>query len=236
MGAHSADLPRRFAEVAIASALAIITIPFVLIGATLSFAHYRAWPFFVHERVGLGGQTFRFYKIRTLPPQTNSYADKYAIQRAGVPPVMQLTRRLHFDEFPQLIHVITGKMSLVGPRPEMPTLHAQLPETFAQLRTSIRPGLTGLWQVSPHCTGLISERSEYDRLYLDYRNPRLDVWLLYRTVVKMTVGRTTHLHEVPLRVIERRPRTIDLSRNGTIVVEPAVSPMGNGRRQLNLVD
>lgn len=206
---------RRSAEVVVAAVLTIVTLPVVLIGAVLSFAHYRAWPFFVHERVGLDGETFRFYKIRTLPPETASYADKYALRGAGIPPLMELARRLHLDEFPQLIHVLTGKMSLVGPRPEMPTLHGQLPESFARLRTSVRPGLTCLWQISPHSAGLISERSEYDRLYLDYRNLRLDVWILFRTLLKMTVGRTIHLHEVPFWAIERRRLTIDLTREAS---------------------
>ena len=188
---------RKYAEAAVAAVLLLLVLPLIAVGAALSLLQYRAWPFFVHDRVGEGGRTFRLYKIRTLPPGTNRYADKYAVHAAGIPPLMQVVRRLHFDELPQLAHVVTGKMSFVGPRPEMPTLHEALPPAFATLRTSVRPGLTCLWQISPHSHGLIGERTEYDRLYADHRSALLDLWIIARTVRKMTTGRTSHLFEVP---------------------------------------
>lgn len=200
-----AGISRRIAERAIAAAALLVTLPLILLCAGVSAAIYRTSPFFVHERVGFGGQRFHFYKIRTLPPTTNRYADKYALGDATVPASMQLVRRLHLDELPQLLHVVRGQMSLVGPRPEMPCLHDSLPRDFAQLRTSVRPGLTCLWQISPHNRGLISERSEYDRLYVDYSNPLLDLWILSQTAKKMTTGSTIHLHEIPRWVI-REPR------------------------------
>lgn len=185
------------AERLIATALFVVAIPVIILGALVSFAHYRAWPFFVHRRVGVLGTPFRLVKIRTLPTTTNPYVDKYTIETAPIPRMMRLVRRLHFDEIPQLIHVALGRMAFVGPRPEMPELHRGLPERFASHRTSVLPGLTCLWQISPHCTGLIGERTEYDRLYVDNRNAKLDLWILWRTAMKMLTGRTSHLHEVP---------------------------------------
>lgn len=196
-----AGVLRRLIEIVAAAMILVVTSPLMLACAILSMVLYRASPFFVHERVGKDGETFHFYKIRTLPPATDRYADKYALSGSGAPPIMMLVRRLHLDELPQLLHVLRGQMSLVGPRPEMPCLHATLPEDFARLRTSVRPGLTCLWQISPHNRGLIGERSEYDRLYVDYRNPRLDLWILGQTARKMTLGREVHLHEVPRWVI-----------------------------------
>jgi lipopolysaccharide/colanic/teichoic acid biosynthesis glycosyltransferase len=226
---------RTAAEAVLAGTLFLLVLPLIVTGAALSLLQYRAWPFFVHDRVGEDGRTFRLLKVRTLPPHTDRYADKYAVNAAGVPPLMQLVRRLHLDELPQLLHVATGKMTFVGPRPEMPTLHASLPQSFAVLRTSVRPGLTCLWQISRHSAGLIGERSEYDRLYVDHRSFRLDLWIVARTIRKMTTGRTSHLFEVPrwaMRVAApQRPFTaapleIDLT-------EPVPAA---GQRSLSLVD
>lgn len=214
---------RTCVEAGAAVILLVLALPLIAVGAALSILHYRSWPFFVHDRIGQSGRTFRLYKIRTLPPETNRYADKYALETAQIPPLMQLVRRLHFDEFPQLFHVLTGKMAFVGPRPEMPTLHRALPEQFAALRTSVRPGLTCLWQISPHSVGLIRERSEYDRLYVDYRNHRLDLWILTQTLRKMALGHTIHLHEVPRWAI-RQELVLDLTGSAPrVLVEPAIS-------------
>ena len=229
MASITTGTARRTAEAAIAAALLMLAVPLIIVGAAFSFACYRAWPFFVHERVGLDGQTFRLFKIRTLPPTTNRYADKYALPVSGVPALMQAVRRLHFDELPQLVHVCTGKMTFVGPRPEMPTLHANLPEWFGRLRTSVRPGLTCLWQISPHNTGLIGERSEYDRLYVDHRNLRLDLWIMAQTLRKMTQGRTVHLFEVPRWTIT------DVGPRLTVPT-PVAQPAALGGRPLSLVD
>lgn len=201
-----AGFPRRAAETFAAGLALIISLPLIVVCAALSAYTYRASPIFVHERVGLGGRRFNLYKIRTLPPTTDRYADKYALGGSRIPRKMHVCRRLHLDELPQLFHVVRGQMSLVGPRPEMPGLHDSLPPHFAELRTSVRPGLTCLWQISPHNRGLIGERSEYDRLYVDYCNPMLDLWILGQTARKMTTGRTIHLHEVPRWAIrERQP-------------------------------
>lgn len=188
---------RAVTERAVAALLFVVASPIVVAVALLSLAYYRSWPFFVHDRVGLEGARLRMVKIRSLPPDTISDADKYALRNVQIPSVMSRIRRLHLDELPQLLHIALGQMAFVGPRPEMPILHESLPPEFAQERTTVLPGLTGLWQISPHCIGLISERPEYDRLYVHHRSPRLDAWIIARTVVKMFTGRTTHIYEIP---------------------------------------
>ena len=191
------NIVKRSAEAVLAALVFVVAVPLIVLGAALSVICYRSSPFFVHERVGLHGRVFRLYKVRTLPRDTDPYADKFSIGQSSIPRVMQVMRRLHLDELPQLLHVVTGKMTFVGPRPEMPALHAPLPPAFATQRTSVRPGLTCLWQISPHSTGLIGERCEYDRLYVEHRNVRLDLWVLAKTARKMATGRTVNLHEVP---------------------------------------
>ncbi len=187
----------RSLEWTIALVLAVRTVPLLLALAVLSAVVYRCSPLFAHERVGRHARRFTFVKIRTLPPDMARYAAKQAIDEVHVPWVMRLLRRTHLDELPQLWLVLSGHLSLVGPRAEMAALHERIPPVAAAERLSVRPGVTGLWQVSAHCDGLICDRVEYDRLYVRHRNPLLDVWILWRTVQKVLLGRRIHLFEVP---------------------------------------
>jgi lipopolysaccharide/colanic/teichoic acid biosynthesis glycosyltransferase len=165
------------------------------IGSAVSL---RAWPFFTQDRVGRNGQSFRLVKVRTLPVDTPGYIDKHQLDESRIPTFCRLLRRLHLDELPQLFLVLSGKMSLVGPRPEMAHLHERMYAEFADLRTSVRPGCTGLWQVSDACTDLIGQSPEYDCYYLAQRTLRLDVWVLSRTALKMAgLGGTVTLEDVP---------------------------------------
>ncbi len=215
----------RATEWTIALALAVLTLPLLALVLASSAAVYRCWPLFVHERVGRHGRRFAFAKVRTLPPATSRYIDKHALDRVEVPRVMQLLRRTHLDELPQLWLVLAGRLSLVGPRAEMAVLHERIAPEAAAERVSVRPGVTGLWQVSVHCDGLICDRVEYDRLYVRHRNARLDLWILWSTVRKVVLGRRINLFEVPRWAIgaERAPALIDLTSAAPTVVEQTPS-------------
>lgn len=233
------DLRRahRVLEVLAALAMAVVTLPILVATLILSAVVYRAWPVFVHERVGQGGVPFRFPKVRTLPPATSAYADKHSIGGGAIPMSMRFIRRAHLDELLQLWLVVAGRMALVGPRPEMAVLHRRLAPIAAVERTSVRPGVTGLWQVSVHCDGLICDRIEYDRLYVQHRNPLLDAWIMWRTAQKMLLGRRVHLFQVPRWAVPPVPcrgvplatsAFIDLTSSGTpteraAALEPALS-------------
>ena len=187
----------RLLEAVVALTLFVVVAPVVLVGAAVSAAHFRVWPFFTHGRVGLRESDVSVTKIRTLPPCTGTHVDKYELRSVTVPKPMQRLRKLHIDELPQLLGVVTGRLAFVGPRPEMRNLHETFPRSFAVKRTSVRPGLTGLWQVSDHVVGLIGETPEYDLFYVENRSGRLDAWILYRTLVKVLTGRTITLADVP---------------------------------------
>lgn len=178
-------MTKRAADILIASVLLVVTLPVVLVSAIGSAIVLRAWPFFVQRRVGWDGRTFRFVKIRTLPTSTPAYLLKNDLELAEVPRFARALRRLHLDELPQLFLVLTGRLSLVGPRPEMTAFHERLDPTFARERTSVRPGCTGLWQIGLGCTGLLGEAPEYDRYYLRNQSLRLDLWILTRTALLM---------------------------------------------------
>jgi lipopolysaccharide/colanic/teichoic acid biosynthesis glycosyltransferase len=192
------DVYRRAFDIVMSTVLLLLTLPIVLIAVVGSAISLRAWPFFVQGRVGRGGDRFLFIKVRTLRVDVPGYIDKHQLDASQIPPFCRMLRRLHLDELPQLLLVLQGKMSLVGPRPEMAYLHRRMPESFAQMRTAVRPGCTGLWQVSVASAELISTSPHYDRFYLAHRTLRLDIWILYRTAINMIgLGGRISLDDVP---------------------------------------
>lgn len=202
-----AELARRAVEVAVAAVLLLVALPVLVIVLLGSAASLRAWPVFVQERVGHRGRRFRFLKVRTLPATAPAYTDKHQLDMEAVPAFCRLVRRLHLDEIPQLLLVVAGRMGLVGPRPEMPYLHDGMDTDFAGLRTSVRPGCTGIWQVSEASRGLIHDAPHYDEFYLEHRTLRLDAWILYRTVRKMLGGQPIELEAVPAWTL-RQPSAV----------------------------
>lgn len=191
-------MSKRATDIFLASLLILLTAPIVLVAAIVSASSLRAWPFFTQQRVGLHGRAFRFIKIRTLPVSTPRYLLKDELDFATVPRACKALRRLHLDELPQLFLVLIGRMSLVGPRPEMTEFHALLEPEFARARGSIRPGCTGLWQIGAACEGLIGESPEYDLYYVDHHELALDLWVLVRTARMMLGnGELIELRDMP---------------------------------------
>lgn len=195
---------KRTTDVVLAAVGLVVALPLIVAVCVASAVTLRTSPLFVHRRVGRGGHTFAFVKIRTLPPSVDPYCEKGTVDLARVPRLMRAVRRAHLDELPQLLLVLTGAMSLVGPRPEMPRLHARLDPAFAAARITVRPGITGLWQIGPHCTGAIGDHPEYDLTYLEERSLRLDLWILFATVRKALRVRTTPLGASPAWVSRSR--------------------------------
>lgn len=177
---------KRLVDVCLGIVLAVLALPLVVLLAVASACIFRAWPFFVQERVGYRGRPFRILKIRSLPPCAPSEADKFVVATLTLPRFATLIRSTHLDELPQLWLVPFGRMSLVGPRPEMRFLHDDGDAEFGVMRTSVRPGCTGLWQVSRAAAGLIWDTTEYDRYYVRNQTLRLDLWILARTITIMT--------------------------------------------------
>jgi len=178
--------------------LSIIAIPFMVLLALALTISFRAWPIFCHVRIGWNAKPFTLVKLRTLPVSVPKYADKYAVAGAHLPWFARLARSHHLDELPQLFYVAMGRMSLVGPRPEMAALHAELPESFAAARTAVRPGCTGLWQISTAAAGLIGENSRYDEYYLAHAGLALDLWILTKTALVMVgLSSPIRLSDVP---------------------------------------
>jgi len=101
----------------LAVVLIVLTLPLLVAVLLTSALTYRAWPIFSHHRLGLANRPFSFPKARTLPPDTDRYVDKYAIDAGTLPWPMAILRRTHLDELPQLLNILRGQLSFVGPRP-----------------------------------------------------------------------------------------------------------------------
>lgn len=136
---------------------------------------------FSQQRVGMNGRTFNLYKFRTMLVEAPAY--DYSPKDSGDPRITRIgryLRRTSLDELPQLLNVLKGEMSLVGPRPEMPFIVKNYTPMHRQ-RLRVRPGLTGLWQLSADRAYLIHENVEYDFYYIKNRNLFMDLAVLIHT-------------------------------------------------------
>lgn len=185
VAARRTPVRKRAFDLALTVPALMITLPITIVLAVASSVLYRTTPIFNQPRLGRGGTVFTFWKVRTLPAIAPDTADKYQLKALDLPRFARVVRFRHLDELPQLALVLTGKMSLVGPRPEMPTLAASFDREFVDERLTVQPGCTGLWQVSVRARKLIGEHPEFDLHYVRNWTLRLDAWLLYRTVLAM---------------------------------------------------
>lgn len=178
---HS-GLVKRAMDVAGASLLLVATSPIWTLSALFIRFGSTGPVLFRHQRIGLRGRPFDILKFRTMYVDT----DPYAVSPEGdrdrrITPFGRLLRSTGLDELPQLWNVLRGDMSLVGPRPEMPFI-VETYNSIERLRLEAKPGITGLWQLSPDRHQQIHENLEYDLYYLNHYGPLLDVLLLLETV------------------------------------------------------
>lgn len=161
--------------------LILIFSPLMALIAFLIKVTSRGSVFFSHKRVGLNNELFVIHKFRSLHVDTPSYSEKPgAVDDKRITPVGKWLRKTSLDELPQLFNVLKGEMSLVGPRPEMPFL-AEEYETWENQRHFVRPGMTGLWQLSPQRQGTIREGISVDLAYIENLSFWNDFKILLRT-------------------------------------------------------
>lgn len=156
-------------------------------------------PLYVQDRVGVGGRRFRCWKVRSMVPDADAALatilagdealaaewarDQKLARDPRITRFGRLLRRTSLDELPQLWNVLTGDMSLVGPRPFLPdqaSLYRNGSQDVAYYR--VRPGITGLWQVSRRNEGSFAERADYDGRYAQTLSLRTDIGILLATV------------------------------------------------------
>ncbi len=154
--------------------------------------------FYRQERVGLGGRRFRMLKFRSMCVDADRLVDDLTSDRDGVlfkmradPRVTRVgafLRKYSLDELPQLLNVVAGTMSLVGPRPPLPREVARY-GAAAQRRLLVRPGITGLWQVSGRSDLSWDETVRLDLRYVENWSPALDALILWKTVGAVMASR-----------------------------------------------
>lgn len=193
----SVDSTRWMADAAFALALLIFLAPLMLAVAALIAASEGGSPIFVQKRIGRGGRPFNCLKFRTMQrdaesrlahvlqrdPEARAYWETHRKLPVDprVTPVGRFLRLTSLDELPQLINVLRGEMALVGPRP---IVEAEIPRFGRYFRyyCSVRPGLTGLWQVSGRNRLTFRKRVAMDVAYVKARRLTLDLKILVLTV------------------------------------------------------
>jgi lipopolysaccharide/colanic/teichoic acid biosynthesis glycosyltransferase len=147
--------------------------------------------FFVQERIGLDEQPFKVYKLRTM----RATGDRRSVTLMDDPRVFfmgRLARKLKIDELPQLLNVLNGTMSLVGPRPTVQEDYERM-NRRQRSRCRVLPGLTGLAQVRGNTSLTWPQRIEYDLFYVENQSLWLDLKILARTaLLVLTFRAETH--------------------------------------------
>jgi len=197
-GPPAGPLLWRAMEGTVCLAALLLLSPLLAVLAVLVKLDSRGPIFFGHAREGRRGRNFRCWKFRTMQADADVVQQELAagnqvdgpqFKMVGDPRVTRLgrwLRRLNLDELPQLWNVVTGEMSLVGPRPS-PFRENQLCIPWREARLSVRPGITGLWQVCRHdrSSGDFHQWIYYDLLYVQHASWWLDVKILVATFTSL---------------------------------------------------
>jgi sugar transferase (PEP-CTERM system associated) len=193
------SLTKRISDIVFSMILLILALPVMLV-TTLAIAMESGFPvLYRQERVGLNGRLFNVIKFRSMRSDAESDGKpvwaKAADDRATK--VGRFIRKLRIDELPQLLNVLKGDMSLVGPRPERPFFVDQLTREipFYAVRHSIKPGVTGWAQVCYHYGATVedaAEKLQYDLYYVKNHSLFLDVVILFETIGVVIFGKGAH--------------------------------------------
>src|SRR5690554_3316532 len=143
----------------------LLIFPLLVISAILVKISSRGPLFFLQERLGKNGKVFKVYKFRTMTHEKREVRQVYG-KSEGVTKVGYYLRRFKIDEMPQLINVLKGEMSFIGPRPALKNQLDNFNEDGA-FRLLVRPGMTGLAQINGNIHLTWEERWKYDRIYVE---------------------------------------------------------------------
>lgn len=213
---------KRTSDILLASLTVVFAAPVIAICALAVKLQDGANPFFVQDRVGKDGRTFRCVKIRTMIPNAEDRLDDLLAKNERKGPLFKLENDPRFtrigrvldltslNELPQLWNVLKGDMSIVGPRPALPR-EVQAFDADLMARFSVRPGITGLWQVEARNNPSFEAYKRYDLHYVENWSVTLDVVILLSTVevvfARLMQGALRRAGKDPEVVAE--PETVD---------------------------
>ncbi|HLP86301.1 MAG TPA: exopolysaccharide biosynthesis polyprenyl glycosylphosphotransferase [Candidatus Paceibacterota bacterium] len=167
----------------------IISSPLLLISSLFIYMYDKGPIFYTQERVGINEKVFKLYKLRSMIIDSEKDGAKWSTGKndTRITPIGRVIRKLHIDEIPQMINILKGDISLVGPRPERPEfvniLNKDIP--YYSFRHVIRPGFTGWAQIKYVYANTVKdskEKFEYDLYYIKNRNIFLDFGIILRTI------------------------------------------------------
>lgn len=180
-------------------ALTVLCVPMLIISIIIYLDSPGASPIFVQERIGRNGRPFKFYKFRSMCPNAESKLDQLLEQNEMDGPVFKIKedpritrvgkfiRKTSIDELPQLINILKGDMSIVGPRPALQREVDQY-DAYDQQRLYVTPGLTCYWQIAPHRNSLsFREWMDLDIKYIQERSFLVD-WKIILNTFKAVLG------------------------------------------------
>jgi undecaprenyl phosphate N,N'-diacetylbacillosamine 1-phosphate transferase len=172
--------------------LLILSPLFIIVTIGLYFSNHGK-PFFFQLRPGKDGKIFKIIKFKTMNEKKdihgNLLPDSHRLTKIGI-----LVRKASFDEIPQLINVIKGDMSLVGPRPLLPE-YLYLYNEVQKRRHEIRPGITGWAQVNGRNAISWQKKFEYDIEYIDSLDFKFDCKIIFLTIKKVLISEGVNLNE-----------------------------------------
>jgi len=184
---------KRAIDVLLGSLLLVVTAPIVALAALAIACVTRGTPFFAQERVGMHGRRFKMFKLRTMV--NGAHAMRQSVMHLNeldgpvfkirndprLHPIGRFLRRTSIDELPNLLNVVFGEMSLVGPRPALPG-EVEHYDAIALRRLTVPQGVTCLWQINGRSDVSFEHWMELDNRYVDTWTPLGDLAIILRTV------------------------------------------------------
>lgn len=182
---------KRFVETILSVIIFTVMLPFLLITAIIIKIEDGRAIFYKQKRVGKHNQDFHLYKFQSMIEGAEKNGPQWSQQNdKRITPFGKILRRTHIDELPQLLNIIRGDISLVGPRPERPEFVKELETKIPHfhLRHIVKPGITGWAQVKFKYAGNVLdsyEKFEYDMYYIKNQNIFMDLGIIFRTLQKL---------------------------------------------------
>lgn len=177
---------KRAMDIIICIAVLPIALPLIILGCIAMAVTSKGPAIFTQKRVGLRGKTFTIYKIRTMVHNNEGYVNHTTKDDSRITKIGDILRKTKIDELPQIMNVLRGDMSLIGPRPERVEIVERYNKQndYYQYRHLVKPGITGWAQVNkPLATPDENlEKLEYDLYYINNHSLKLDVKILAKTV------------------------------------------------------
>lgn len=179
-------------DVILGTVMLLLLSPLIFISMAMVLLSMGMPIIYRQNRIGKDGQPFELLKLRTMIPDRRNADEPFhgperrVIHKSQddprVPPMGKVLRALRLDELPQLWNVMRGDMSLVGPRPELPEIVNDY-QSWQHRRHTVKPGLTGLWQVSAPDGRLMHECTELDLKYIEDVSLKTDLSIIARTPI-----------------------------------------------------